>query len=75
MYTHSFVEGARGFPTVSRFNRGCCFLVLAMLPEGFPFHQFKNTVKRYVFSVRLFVMIYVFSSTVVKAAAKDDFVG
>ena len=22
-------------------NRGCCFLVQAMLPEGFPFHQFK----------------------------------
>jgi len=21
-------------------NRGCCFLVQAMLPEGFPFHQF-----------------------------------
>jgi len=54
MYTHSFLEGARGFPTVSRF---------------------KNTVKRYVFSVRLFFMINVFSSTVVKAAAEDDFVG
>jgi len=53
-YTHSFVEGARGFPTVSRF---------------------KNTVKRYVFSVGLFFMIYFFSSTVVKAAAEDDFVG
>ena len=25
-----------------RFNRGCCFLVQAMLPEGFPFHQFNN---------------------------------
>jgi len=22
-------------------NRGCCFLVQAMLPEGFPFHQIK----------------------------------
>lgn len=54
MYTHSFVEVARAFPTV---------------------RKFMNTVKRYVFSVRLFVLIYVFSSTVVKAAAKDDFVG
>jgi len=24
-------------------NRGCCFLVQAMLPEGFPFHQFNIT--------------------------------
>lgn len=54
MYTHSFVEVARGFPTVSRFT---------------------NTVKRYVFSVRLFNLIHVFSSTVVKAATEDDFVG
>ena len=54
MYTYSFVEGARGFPTVGRF---------------------KNTVKRYVFSVRLFFMIYVCSSAVVKAAAEYDFVG
>ena len=54
MYTHSFVEGARVFPTVSRF---------------------KNTVKRYALSVRLFVMIYFFSATVVKAATEDDFVG
>jgi len=21
------------------YNRGCCFLVQAMLPEGFPFHS------------------------------------
>jgi len=54
MYTHSYVEVARAFPTVSRF---------------------KNTVKRYVFSVGLFVLIYVFSYTVVMAAAQDDFVG
>jgi len=25
---------------ISLLNRGCCFLVQAMLPEGFPFHQF-----------------------------------
>jgi len=25
-------------------NRGCCFLVQAMLPGGFPFHQFNWTV-------------------------------
>jgi len=23
-------------------HRGCCFLVQAMLPEGFPFYQFKQ---------------------------------
>jgi len=23
-------------------NRGCCFLVQVMLPEGFPFHQFNT---------------------------------
>jgi len=23
-------------------HRGCCFLVQAMLPEGFPFHQFNG---------------------------------
>ena len=23
-------------------NRGCCFVVQAMLPEGFPFHQLHN---------------------------------
>jgi len=26
-----------------QWNRGCCFLVQAMLPEGFPFHQFNFT--------------------------------
>ena len=27
-----------------QYNRSCCFLVQAMLPEGFPFHKFKRKV-------------------------------
>ena len=27
-----------------QWNRGCCFLVQAMLPEGFPFYQFKHII-------------------------------
>jgi len=36
-------NNALHWPTKSdeqlQLNRGCCFLVQAMLPEGFPFHQ------------------------------------
>ena len=37
------VSGVASFITTGeqlQINRGCCFLVRAMLPEGFPFHQF-----------------------------------
>ena len=37
------VSGVASFITTDeqlQSNRGCCFLVQAMLPEGFPFHQF-----------------------------------
>ena len=37
------VRGVESFITTDeqlQWNRGCCFLVQAMLPEGFPFHQF-----------------------------------
>ena len=36
------VSGVTSFITTDeqlQSNRGCCFLVQAMLPEGFPFHQ------------------------------------
>ena len=37
------VSGVASFITTDeqlQSNRGCCFLMQAMLPEGFPFHQF-----------------------------------
>jgi len=37
------VSGVASFITTDeqlQKNRGCCFLVQAMLSEGFPFHQF-----------------------------------
>jgi len=37
------VSGLASFITTDerlQLNRGCCFLVQAMLPGGFPFHQF-----------------------------------
>ena len=37
------VSGVASFITTDeqlKLNRGCCFLVQAMLPGGFPFHQF-----------------------------------
>jgi len=37
------VSGVASFITTDeqlQLNRGCCFLVQAMLPESFPFHQF-----------------------------------
>jgi len=37
------VSGVASFITTDeqlQSNRGCCFLVQAMLPEGSPFHQF-----------------------------------
>jgi len=40
------VSGVASFITTDeqlQQNRGCCFLVQAMLPEGFPFHQFIMT--------------------------------
>jgi len=35
-------------------NRGCCFLVQAMLPYGFPFHQFNYTY--FIFSKTKIIM-------------------
>jgi len=40
------VSGVASFITADeqlKENRGFCFLVQAMLPEGFPFHQFNFT--------------------------------
>jgi len=37
------VSGVASFVTTDeqlQLNLGCCFLVQAMLPEGYPFHQF-----------------------------------
>jgi len=47
------VSGVTSFITTNeqlQYNRGCCFLVQAMIPEGFPFHQFnkhKSTPKQF----------------------------
>ena len=41
------VSGVASFITTDeqlQLNRGCCLLVHAMLPEGFPFHQFTSKV-------------------------------
>jgi len=40
------VSGVASFITTDeqiQLNRGCCFLVQAMLPRGFPLHQFNLT--------------------------------
>ena len=54
-YAHALggVTGVASFITTDeqlQSNRGCCFLVQAMLPEGFPFHQFNDS-NSYVISV------------------------
>jgi len=39
------VSGVASFITTDeqlQLNLGCCFLVQAMLPDGFPFHQFNS---------------------------------
>ena len=39
------LSGVASFITTDKqlqYNRDCCFLVQAMLPGGFPFHQFSN---------------------------------
>jgi len=44
-YALGGVSGVASFITTDeqlQQNRGCCFLVQAMLPEGFPFHQFNG---------------------------------
>ena len=41
------VSGVASFITTDeqlQKNRACCFLVQAMLPGGFPFHQFNRTI-------------------------------
>jgi len=48
------VSGVASFITTDerlQLNQGCCFLVQAMLPEGFPFYQFYDL---YWFWVHLF---------------------
>ena len=38
-------------------NRGCCFLVQAMLPEGFPFYQLIITFNAYKVFMRIMYLI------------------
>jgi len=45
------------------FNRGCCFLVQAMLPEGFPFHQFNSSNSSLVFFLLFELSVKQFYST------------
>jgi len=43
LYVIGGVSGVASFIATDKqlqWGRGCCFLVQAMLPEGFPFHQF-----------------------------------
>jgi len=45
------------------FNRGCCFLVQAMLPGVFPFHQFNSSKSSLVFFLLFELSVKQFYST------------